>query len=379
MRALVATDPSWSREPTPTCSPASLTALSVTDHGNRAAAALLGLDRFCHLREAGAGRLRPHRDHRQRQAGRHRQGADRPRRQRPGQDASTSSSARIAPVTPTSGRSTTTISGARRFAAMWWDEPGRHASGSRLRMDASRRPAMRAEAAVAAQERVKIVSSEGLSAAVGDLHRPGAARAGAGRASTSSSSRCAGRPTRSGIRCMTRSRRRSSTCRNICTRSRWRVLRALVAGLPRAGFWRALARSCRTWRATSRATASAASARRWCWPRNGRQGGEWLHAHFIHTPASATRYASLLTGIPWTCSAHAKDIWTSRDWELADKLASARWTVTCTASGFDRLTTPRRRARQRASQLSRPRPRPLRTVRRRAARTATAPTPTLRC
>ena len=44
------------------------------------------------------------------------------------------------------------------------------------------------------------------------------------------------------------------------------------------------------------------------WPA----GGEWLHAHFIHTPASATRYASLITGIAWTCSAHAKDIWTSR-------------------------------------------------------------------
>lgn len=69
------------------------------------------------------------------------------------------------------------------------------------------------------------------------------------------------------------------------------------------------------------------------WP----EGGEWLHAHFIHTPASATRYASLLLGIPWSCSAHAKDIWTSPDWELADKLASARWTVTCTASGYERL------------------------------------------
>jgi hypothetical protein len=30
-----------------------------------------------------------------------------------------------------------------------------------------------------------------------------------------------------------------------------------------------------------------------------------LHAHFIHTPASVTQYAALLTGLPWTCSAHA--------------------------------------------------------------------------
>jgi len=36
-----------------------------------------------------------------------------------------------------------------------------------------------------------------------------------------------------------------------------------------------------------------------------------LHAHFLHTPASVTRYAAQISGLPWTCSAHAKDIWTS--------------------------------------------------------------------
>jgi glycosyltransferase involved in cell wall biosynthesis len=69
------------------------------------------------------------------------------------------------------------------------------------------------------------------------------------------------------------------------------------------------------------------------WPRDA----GWLHSHFIHTPASVTRYASLLLGVPWTCSAHAKDIWTSPDWDLAGKLASARWAVTCTKDGFGRL------------------------------------------
>lgn len=64
-----------------------------------------------------------------------------------------------------------------------------------------------------------------------------------------------------------------------------------------------------------------------------------LHAHFIHTPASVTHYASLLAGLPWTASAHAKDIWTSPDWELAQKLASAQWVVTCTRSGRDHLNT----------------------------------------
>lgn len=63
----------------------------------------------------------------------------------------------------------------------------------------------------------------------------------------------------------------------------------------------------------------------------------WLHSHFLHTPASVTRYAALLAGLPWSFSAHAKDIWTSPDWELRGKLASARWGVTCTATGLDRL------------------------------------------
>ena len=64
---------------------------------------------------------------------------------------------------------------------------------------------------------------------------------------------------------------------------------------------------------------------------------EAIHAHFIHTPASVVAYAAMIVALPWTCSAHAKDIWTSPDWDLAQKLAAARWTVTCTASGRDRL------------------------------------------
>lgn len=58
-----------------------------------------------------------------------------------------------------------------------------------------------------------------------------------------------------------------------------------------------------------------------------------LHAHFLHTPATATRYASLLTGLPWSCSAHARDIWTIGDWEKARKLREMQWLVTCTDTG----------------------------------------------
>ena len=56
-----------------------------------------------------------------------------------------------------------------------------------------------------------------------------------------------------------------------------------------------------------------------------------LHAHFLHTPASVTRYAALLGGLSWTGSAHAKDIWTTPAWEKREKLASCEWLVTCTA------------------------------------------------
>ncbi|MEO1159552.1 MAG: glycosyltransferase [Pseudomonadota bacterium] len=62
-----------------------------------------------------------------------------------------------------------------------------------------------------------------------------------------------------------------------------------------------------------------------------------LHAHFIHTPASVVRYASVMLELGWTCSAHAKDIWTSEDWDLADKLAEADWAVTCTRNGWATL------------------------------------------
>jgi glycosyltransferase involved in cell wall biosynthesis len=55
-----------------------------------------------------------------------------------------------------------------------------------------------------------------------------------------------------------------------------------------------------------------------------------LHAHFLHTPASVARYAALLRGLPWSCSAHAKDIWTTPDWEKREKLEDCAWITTCT-------------------------------------------------
>ncbi|MEL6337621.1 MAG: glycosyltransferase, partial [Pseudomonadota bacterium] len=62
-------------------------------------------------------------------------------------------------------------------------------------------------------------------------------------------------------------------------------------------------------------------------------GIAFLYVHFLHTPGSVTRYAAVMRGIGWGVSAHAKDIWTTPEREVADKLADARFAVTCTATG----------------------------------------------
>lgn len=62
-----------------------------------------------------------------------------------------------------------------------------------------------------------------------------------------------------------------------------------------------------------------------------------LHAHFLHTPSSVARYTGRMLGIPWSFSAHARDIWTSPDWEKIEKLSDCAWGVTCTAFNLDHL------------------------------------------
>jgi glycosyltransferase involved in cell wall biosynthesis len=66
-------------------------------------------------------------------------------------------------------------------------------------------------------------------------------------------------------------------------------------------------------------------------------GTAYLYAHFLHTPSTVTRYASLMTGIPWSASAHAKDIWTSEERDLREKLAELEWLSTCTAANHSYL------------------------------------------
>lgn len=64
---------------------------------------------------------------------------------------------------------------------------------------------------------------------------------------------------------------------------------------------------------------------------------EWIYVHYLHTPASVVRYAAMIRGLPWSCSAHAKDIYTTPDWEKAEKLADLSWLVTCTRANAEHL------------------------------------------
>jgi hypothetical protein len=50
-----------------------------------------------------------------------------------------------------------------------------------------------------------------------------------------------------------------------------------------------------------------------------------FYAHFIHTPGSVARYAAMIRGASWSAFAHAKDIWTTPDWEKREKLNSMVW------------------------------------------------------
>jgi glycosyltransferase involved in cell wall biosynthesis len=60
------------------------------------------------------------------------------------------------------------------------------------------------------------------------------------------------------------------------------------------------------------------------------RGVAHLHAHFAHSPTSVAMFASLLSGIDFSFTAHAKDIYTSNPEQLREKIALARFVVTCT-------------------------------------------------
>jgi len=63
-----------------------------------------------------------------------------------------------------------------------------------------------------------------------------------------------------------------------------------------------------------------------------------LHAHFAHSPASVAMFTSRLTGLPFSFTAHAKDIYTSDPRQLGEKIGLSRFVVTCTEYNRRHLT-----------------------------------------
>ncbi len=59
-----------------------------------------------------------------------------------------------------------------------------------------------------------------------------------------------------------------------------------------------------------------------------------LHSHFSHDPTTMTYFASILTGLNYSFSAHAKDIYAQDQDFLKMKIDHARFVVTCT--GFNK-------------------------------------------
>jgi glycosyltransferase involved in cell wall biosynthesis len=68
-----------------------------------------------------------------------------------------------------------------------------------------------------------------------------------------------------------------------------------------------------------------------------RLGSPPLYVHFAHKPATIGRFASLLAGVPYALSAHAKDIWLTPEAELAAKVRDATVVLTCTEHGRTHL------------------------------------------
>lgn len=64
-----------------------------------------------------------------------------------------------------------------------------------------------------------------------------------------------------------------------------------------------------------------------------------LHAHFAHTPTSVAMYAATLMAIPFSFTAHAKDIYTQAPRRVSEKLARAQFAVTCTGYNKTYLDT----------------------------------------
>jgi len=61
-----------------------------------------------------------------------------------------------------------------------------------------------------------------------------------------------------------------------------------------------------------------------------REGAGHLHAHFAHGPAAIAYLTHLVTGVPFSFTAHAKDLYTTPPAYVAQRGRAAEFVVTCT-------------------------------------------------
>jgi len=73
--------------------------------------------------------------------------------------------------------------------------------------------------------------------------------------------------------------------------------------------------------------------------RQQQQGIDHLHAHFAHDPALIAQLTHRLTGISFTFTAHARDIYQIPKRALGDRIKEADAVVTCCATNIDYLKT----------------------------------------
>lgn len=120
-----------------------------------------------------------------------------------------------------------------------------------------------------------------------------------------------------------------------------RVLRGLLGSMRRGGFWRALATFARDYGRDRSRNRIRRFGQACVLASEMAPDIDGFYAHFLHTPSSVARYAAIIRALPWSFSAHAKDIWTSEEWDLREKLSpdtdGAVFGATCTAFGADHL------------------------------------------
>ena len=96
-----------------------------------------------------------------------------------------------------------------------------------------------------------------------------------------------------------------------------------LAALARAAWWSAQApRPASVWKQFARGGFVAAACRR--------AGVRHIHAHFANAPAAVARFASLMAGIPFSFTAHAKDLYLTPRRVIWRRARAASFVATCT-------------------------------------------------